>query len=197
DPLLQEKLGRCTDCERRQLDGCQASVTVTCRSGVINVRFGSLADILRCLSDARFTPRKRTYIGNERTPAKGQQRTPSLASELSAKSRTSVLPDAPKLLQFSFLPLSVTTSRNAAISRLRNSTSAGIPPPAEACPVTVPGEIVIIRTSLMARAADCGSNSGLSKSLVPVRTKVFAFIDSITFSVSPLKPGDVPTSCFS
>jgi hypothetical protein len=34
--------------------------------------------------------------------------------------------------QFTFLPFSVSASRNAAISRLRKSTSAGLKPPAEA-----------------------------------------------------------------
>jgi hypothetical protein len=49
--------------------------------------------------------------------------------------------DRAEVSSIQFLALMV--SRNALVSRLRNSTSAGNPPPAEACPVTVPGEIVI------------------------------------------------------
>src|SRR5258707_12346029 len=98
-------------------------------------------------------------------------------------------------LQFNFFPPSVTPSKNAPVSRLRNSTSAGMAPPAEAWPVTVPGLIVIILTPLMFLPACCGSNSGLSRSLVPVRISVFALIEESALAVSPLKPGVVPTSC--
>jgi hypothetical protein len=42
------------------------------------------------------------------------------------------------------LPRSVTTSRNVAVSRFKESTSGGDYPPADACPVTEPGRIVII-----------------------------------------------------
>src|SRR5262249_31155031 len=62
----------------------------------------------------------------------------------------------------SFLPRSVTRSKKPEISRLRKSTSAGRIPPAEAWPVTVPGLMVLTRTSRMWRAASTGSHSGLS-----------------------------------
>jgi hypothetical protein len=78
---------------------------------------------------------------------------------------------------------------------LRNSTSAGIPPPAAAWPVTLPGLIVITLAPLMFLPASIGSNSGLSRSLVPVRINVFALIDASALAVSPLNPGVVPTSC--
>jgi hypothetical protein len=91
--------------------------------------------------------------------------------------------------QFSFFPPSVTASRNPPASRLRNLTSVGIAPPAEAWPVTVPGLIVIILTPAMFFPASCGSNSGLSRSLVPVRISVFALIEASALAVSPPKPG--------
>src|SRR5215471_15109518 len=71
-------------------------------------------------------------------------------------------------------------------SRFRNSTSAGLNPPAEACPVTVPGLIVSIFTLGMFFPASVGSNSGLSRSFVPVRIRVFALIEASAFAVSPL-----------
>ncbi len=76
------------------------------------------------------------------------------------------------------LELDFRPSRKLVVSRLRNSTSAGKPPPADACPVTVPGEIVTTRTFLIALAAACGSNSGLRRSFVPVRISVLALIEA-------------------
>src|SRR5262249_33494309 len=98
---------------------------------------------------------------------------------------------------FSFSPRAVTRSKNAKISRLRKSTSAGKTPPAEACPVTVPGLMVVTLASRINRAASTGSHSGLSRSLVPTRIRVFALMERSALVVSPLNPGVVPTSCFS
>src|SRR5262245_32512209 len=57
------------------------------------------------------------------------------------------------------------------------------------------GLIVIIFTPGMFLPASIGSNSGLSRSLVPVRISVLALIEASAFAVSPPKPGVVPTSC--
>src|ERR1700733_11835113 len=59
-------------------------------------------------------------------------------------------------------PPSVTPSKKAPVSRLRNSTSPGKNPPADACPLTVPGLMVTTLTSAIFFAASFGSKSGLS-----------------------------------
>ena len=100
-------------------------------------------------------------------------------------------------IHFSFWPPAVTRSKNVEISRLRKSMSAGKTPPAEACPVTVPGLMVVTLTSRISRAASTGSHSGLSRSLVPTRIRVFALMARSALVVSPLNPGVVPMSCFS
>src|SRR5262249_58026062 len=92
-------------------------------------------------------------------------------------------------IHFSFWPPAVTRSKNAEISRLRKSMSAGKTPPAEACPVTVPGLIVGTLTARISRAASTGSHSGLSRSLVPTRIRVFAVMARSALVVSPLNPG--------
>jgi hypothetical protein len=89
---------------------------------------------------------------------------------------------------FTFSPRAVTRSKNSEISRLRKSTSAGKTPPAEACPVMVPGLMVVTLTSRMNRAALTGSHSGLSRSLVPTRMRVFALIARSAPVLSPLNP---------
>src|SRR5262249_14291310 len=47
------------------------------------------------------------------------------------------------------------------------------------------------------RAASTGSHSGLSRSLVPTRIRVFGLMARSALVVSPLNPGVVPMSCFS
>lgn len=46
------------------------------------------------------------------------------------------------------------------------------------------GRAAMCDNDRIVRAAACGSNSGLTRSLVPVRTKVIAFIEPSAFSVS-------------
>jgi hypothetical protein len=93
---------------------------------------------------------------------------------------------------FTFSSRAVNRSKNSEISRLRKSTSAGKTPPAEACPVTVPGLMVVTLTFRMNRAALTGSHSGLSRSLVPTRMRVFALIArSAPVLLNPRRRADV------
>src|SRR6266850_5536196 len=120
-------------------------------------RASTMAIVIRGL-DPRIHPSpQEAFPEEDGLPGQARQRRPGVAPP-----------------QFNFFPPSVTASRNADASRLRNSTSAGIAPPAEAWPFTVPGLIVIILTPLMFLPASSGSNSGFSRSLVPVRISVLA-----------------------
>ena len=98
-------------------------------------------------------------LGHKRTYAvpKNMSALPPKADMCSAGFRNVFVPIAGRLglepsnLAFYHCPLPCRESPFA--SRLRKSTSAGKPPPAEAWPVTVPGEMVTTRTCLIACAA--------------------------------------------